>query len=72
MSLVRMSLWADGVAHKGLNSYQIIYLTLAYDWLLFGHHLEDRLSNGEEILFFCFYMLKYLTRDDYSILGSGR
>ncbi|CAL8109799.1 unnamed protein product [Orchesella dallaii] len=70
VSLLRLSLWADGVIHKSLNAEQILYLTLAYDWLLFGHNLEDRLSKGEEILFFCFYFLKYIVNCEYNVEAS--
>ena len=36
ISLLRLSLWADGVAHKSLSAVEMVYLTLAYDWYLFG------------------------------------
>lgn len=64
---MRISLWADGVIHKTLNSYQLLYYTIAYDWLLFGHDLEDRLNKGEEIFFFCFEFLKYIESEHFSI-----
>ena len=48
-------------------TFQILYLTLAYDWLLFGHNLEDRLNKGEEILFFCFYFLSHIVDREYSV-----
>jgi len=67
VSLIRLSLWADGAVHKSLNAEQILYLTLAYDWLLFGHNLEDRLNKGEEILYFCFYFLKHIANSDFSV-----
>ncbi|CAG7819417.1 unnamed protein product [Allacma fusca] len=67
VSLLRLSLWADGVIHKTLNADQILYLTLAYDWLLFGHNLEDRLNKGEEILCFCFYFLTHIIDREYSV-----
>lgn len=72
ISLLRLSLWADGVAHQGLDVQQILYLTISYDWMLFGHNLVDRLGKGEEIFFFCFYMLKYIVHEDYSIAGLQR
>ncbi|KAJ8918707.1 hypothetical protein NQ315_015027, partial [Exocentrus adspersus] len=68
ISLIRLSLWADGLIHQGLNEYQILYLTIAYDWFLFGHNLKDRLSKAEVIFFFCFYILKDLTDDEFSIV----
>lgn len=72
ISLLRLSLWADGLAHQGLDAQQILYLTISYDWMLFGHHLADRLGKGEEIFFFCFYMLKHLVHDDFSISSNLR
>ncbi|XP_042235704.1 myotubularin-related protein 14-like isoform X2 [Homarus americanus] len=67
ISLLRLSLWADGLIHSSLDHAQILYLTIAYDWMVFGHDLQDRLSKGEEIFFFCFYFLKYITSDDFSV-----
>ncbi|KAF7396595.1 hypothetical protein HZH66_007457 [Vespula vulgaris] len=43
ISLLRISLWADGAIHTSLDAYQILYYTIAYDWMLFGHDLQDRL-----------------------------
>ncbi|XP_026817694.1 myotubularin-related protein 14 [Rhopalosiphum maidis] len=65
ISLLRMSLWADGVIHKSLSPSQILYLTLGYDWYLFGHNLENRLEKGEDIMHFCFHFLKYIFSDDF-------
>ncbi|XP_018322608.1 myotubularin-related protein 14 isoform X2 [Agrilus planipennis] len=70
ISMLRISLWADGVAHQSLDVHQIVYLTIAYDWMLFGHNLADRISKGEEIFLFCFYMLKHLSDDEFSIATS--
>ncbi|KAJ9595168.1 hypothetical protein L9F63_013526 [Diploptera punctata] len=67
ISLLRLSLWADGVVHQSLSASQILYFTIAYDWMLFGHNLMDRLSKGEDIFFFCFYFLKHLVGDEYSV-----
>lgn len=67
VSLLRLSLWADGEIHKTLSALEITYLTVAYDWFLFGHNLKDRLSKGEEIMFFCFQFLKYITGPEFSI-----
>lgn len=67
ISLLRISLWADGVIHETLNSYQLLYYTIAYDWMLFGHNLEDRLNKGEEIFFFCFYFLKHIHDEKFSV-----
>ncbi|XP_031462931.1 myotubularin-related protein 14 isoform X3 [Phasianus colchicus] len=50
ISLLRLSLWADGLIHVSLEPSEILYLTVAYDWFLFGHMLADRLNKGEEVL----------------------
>lgn len=68
VSLLRLSLWADGAIHQSLDATQILYLTIAYDWLLFGHNLPDRLSKGEEIFFFCFYVLKYIMDEEFTTI----
>lgn len=67
ISLIRLSLWADGLIHTSLNANEILYLTLAYDWLLFHHYLKDRSARGEDILYFCFTFLQHITSDEYSI-----
>lgn len=67
VSLLRLVLWADGQVHQSLSPLEITFLTLAYDWYLFGHNLNDRLQKGEEILFFCFYFLQFLSSDDFSL-----
>ncbi|XP_025943793.1 myotubularin-related protein 14 isoform X3 [Apteryx rowi] len=36
ISLLRLSLWADGLIHVSLEPSEILYLTVAYDWFLFG------------------------------------
>ncbi|XP_072845351.2 phosphatidylinositol-3,5-bisphosphate 3-phosphatase MTMR14 isoform X1 [Pogona vitticeps] len=66
ISLLRLSLWADGLIHRSLEPAEILYLTVAYDWFLFGHMLVDRLSKGEEIFFFCFDFLKHITSEEFS------
>ncbi|XP_070557546.1 phosphatidylinositol-3,5-bisphosphate 3-phosphatase MTMR14-like [Ptychodera flava] len=67
VSLLRLSLWADGKIHQSLSAVEILYLTIAYDWLLFGHNLGDRLAKGEEIFFFCFNFLKDIASDEFSV-----
>ena len=67
ISLIRLSLWADGLIHTSLNANEILYLTLSYDWLLFHHYLKDRSARGEDILYFCFTFLQHITSDEYSI-----
>ncbi|GFR32351.1 myotubularin-related protein 14, partial [Trichonephila clavata] len=72
ISLLRMSLWADGMVHSSLSPIEMAYLTLAYDWYLFGHDLPSRLKVGEEILFFCFEFLKFITSDEFSSRKRNR
>lgn len=36
VSLIRASLWADGVAHASLSPAEMLYLLVGYDWVLFG------------------------------------
>jgi hypothetical protein len=37
ISLLRILLWAEGLVHQSLDVDQMLYLTVAYDWLLFGY-----------------------------------
>ena len=68
ISLLRLSLWADGLVHQSLTAEEIVYLTLAYDWLLFSHQFSDRIYKNEEIMHFCFEFLKDMTSHEYSLL----
>jgi hypothetical protein len=68
ISLVRILLWADNEIHKDLNVDQMLYLTVAYDWMLFFHSLHDRMERSEEILKFCFDFLQFIESDEFSIL----
>ncbi|XP_030632533.1 myotubularin-related protein 14 isoform X2 [Chanos chanos] len=72
VSLLRLSLWADGAIHASLEPAEILYLTIAYDWFLFGHMLPDRLSKGEEIFFFCFNFLKHIVSEKFSVVRKQR
>lgn len=36
LSLVRITLWADNVIHQSLSPLEFLYLTVGYDWMLFG------------------------------------
>lgn len=67
ISLIRLSLWADGEIHESLNAKEVLYLTLAYDWLLFRHKLVDRTHKGEDIFYYCFYLLQYISGNEFSI-----
>ena len=68
ISLLRLSLWADGLIHQSLNAEEIVYLTLAYDWFLFNHQFSDRIYKNEEIMRFCFEFLNDMTSEEYSLL----
>ena len=35
--------------------------------MLFGHDLKDRMYKGEEIFFFCFFFLKHIIDDEFSV-----
>ncbi|KAK6176875.1 hypothetical protein SNE40_015090 [Patella caerulea] len=72
VSLLRLTLWADGIIHRSLKPAEILYLTLGYDWYLFGHNLSDRLSKGEEILSFCFTFLRYIGSEEFSVIKRRR
>uniref|UniRef100_A0A8C7UIN3 Myotubularin related protein 14 n=1 Tax=Oncorhynchus mykiss TaxID=8022 RepID=A0A8C7UIN3_ONCMY len=72
VSLLRLSLWADGAVHASLEPTEILYLTIAYDWFLFGHMLPDRLTKGEEIFFFCFNFLKHIVSEKFSAKKKQR
>ncbi|XP_038132621.1 myotubularin-related protein 14 isoform X2 [Cyprinodon tularosa] len=72
VSLLRLSLWADGAVNASLEPAEILYLTIAYDWFLFGHMLPDRLSKGEEIFFFCFNFLKHIVSEKFSAVRKQR
>ncbi|VEL16087.1 unnamed protein product [Protopolystoma xenopodis] len=68
ISLIRCLLWADGLAHDSLAPPEMLYLTLAYDWFLFGHPLTIRRQAGEEILRFTFHLLAHIAgRPDLSL-----
>uniref|UniRef100_A0A8C4IRI9 Myotubularin related protein 14 n=1 Tax=Dicentrarchus labrax TaxID=13489 RepID=A0A8C4IRI9_DICLA len=58
VSLLRLSLWADGAVHASLEPAQILYLTIAYDWFLFGSSFTSALIH----LCFPCYMSKCLVR----------
>ncbi|KAG0215124.1 Myotubularin- protein 14 [Mortierella sp. GBA30] len=67
ISLLRISLWADGEAHQSLTAAEMLYLTMGYDWFLFNHLLSDRSQRGEDIFYFCFYFLKFIYGDEFSL-----
>ncbi|XP_035230623.1 myotubularin-related protein 14-like isoform X2 [Stegodyphus dumicola] len=70
VTLLRLSLWADGLLHATLNPLEMLYLTVAYDWYLFGHNLKDCLNRGYWIMHFCYNILDHITSDRFSVRGS--
>mmetsp|Transcript_41992 Transcript_41992/g.68174 ORF Transcript_41992/g.68174 Transcript_41992/m.68174 type:complete len:868 (-) Transcript_41992:281-2884(-) len=72
ISLLRLSLWADGEIHQSLSANEILFLTLGYDWMLFSHLLDDRLAKGEDIFYFCFYMLPFISKQEFSMIQGPR
>jgi len=66
IGILRILLWAEGLIHRSLDVDQIIYLVVAYDWLLFGHQLAKRLKENSEIMYCAFWLLQHLTDDIYS------
>jgi len=67
ISLLRISLWADGELHPSLSASEIVYLAVSYDWLLFGHQFGRRQRNGEAIMLFAFHFLSAIHSNEYSI-----
>eukprot|EP01113_Clastostelium_recurvatum_P013076 TRINITY_DN1685_c0_g1_i8.p1 TRINITY_DN1685_c0_g1~~TRINITY_DN1685_c0_g1_i8.p1 ORF type:complete len:1271 (-),score=314.17 TRINITY_DN1685_c0_g1_i8:830-4642(-) len=71
VALLRLSLWADGEIHQELSAREMVYMTVAYDWLLFSHQFSDRSSRGEDIFYFCFYFLEFITGEEFSINSAS-
>jgi myotubularin-related protein 14 len=65
ISLLRLSLWADGYIHQSLTVDEILYLTPAYDWYLFGHNLSEPLKCSEEILYFTLLVFPHLVENEF-------
>jgi len=70
IGILRILLWAEGLVHKSLDTDQILFLVVAYDWLLFGHQLLSRLKEGSQILYFSFWVLQYLLDEEISLQGT--
>ncbi|KAL4655631.1 myotubularin-related protein 14 [Arapaima gigas] len=82
VSLLRLSLWADGLIHASLEPAEILYLTIAYDWFLFGGQyfitFKGLLQYKKwmspliytfmlwQIFFFCFNFLKHIISEKFS------
>jgi hypothetical protein len=70
VSLVRISLWADGLVLGHLTPHELLYVTVAWDWMLFGHLLKYRLGRGEPIVRCAFDMVRLIARDGDGEEGS--
>lgn len=70
VSLLRISLWADGLAHASLPAEELLYLTILYDWLLFDHPLVKRREQGYDIFAFSFRVLEYIEGNEFSLNKS--
>uniref|UniRef100_A0A8C8JVB9 Myotubularin related protein 14 n=1 Tax=Oncorhynchus tshawytscha TaxID=74940 RepID=A0A8C8JVB9_ONCTS len=70
VSLLRLSLWADGAVHASLEPTEILYLTIAYDWFLFG--LNFIFHSSRQIFFFCFNFLKHIVSEKFSAKKKQR
>ncbi len=77
IGLLRILLWAEGCVHQSLNHEQILYLVVAYDWMLFGygavsysdffrHQFVSRRAEGCDIFYFAFWAISHLLGSDYS------
>eukprot|EP00056_Hartaetosiga_gracilis_P007268 m.106137 g.106137 ORF g.106137 m.106137 type:complete len:573 (+) comp12669_c0_seq1:208-1926(+) len=65
-SLMRITLWADGLVHTSLSAEEMLYLTVAYDWVLFGHQLHTRMKKKENIFFFNFDYLQFIVGEEFA------
>ncbi|KAJ1069089.1 hypothetical protein K5549_000400 [Capra hircus] len=68
ISLLRLSLWADGLIHTSLKPTEILYLTVAYDWFLFGRKSLPARDAGFTVEDIC--MLRRKDRGSTTSLGS--
>uniref|UniRef100_A0A8C6QZ79 Myotubularin related protein 14 n=1 Tax=Nannospalax galili TaxID=1026970 RepID=A0A8C6QZ79_NANGA len=65
ISLLRLSLWADGLIHTSLKPAEILYLTVGgFSWNATFCLLQ--------IFFFCFNFLKHITSEEFSALKTQR
>lgn len=70
-SLMRLTLWADGLIHDSLNEKEIIFLAVGYDWYLFGHELRHRIEQNQVVLYFTFYFLQFIESDEFAYQNIG-
>lgn len=60
---MRIWLWSLNRTHQSMSAKEMLYFTVAYDWMLFGHWWLDRRRRGECIFEFCFEMVGLLADD---------
>eukprot|EP00055_Hartaetosiga_balthica_P017567 m.118907 g.118907 ORF g.118907 m.118907 type:complete len:518 (-) comp9347_c1_seq1:1372-2925(-) len=65
-SLLRITLWADGLIHQSLNAKEMLLLSIGYDWVLFGHQLHTRMKKKENIFHFNFNYLQHITGPEFA------
>lgn len=70
ISLLRLSLWADGLIHESLSVCEIVFLTTVYDWLMFSHNFKNRFSKREEIMYYCFATLEAVAEEKFSLISD--
>uniref|UniRef100_A0A8K9Y5Q8 Myotubularin related protein 14 n=1 Tax=Oncorhynchus mykiss TaxID=8022 RepID=A0A8K9Y5Q8_ONCMY len=70
VSLLRLSLWADGAVHASLEPAEILYLTIG---AVFCHVFNssptlNSSSSSWQIFFFCFNFLKHIVSEKFSAM----
>ncbi|KAJ6243755.1 myotubularin-related protein [Anaeramoeba flamelloides] len=72
ISMIRLSLWADGLLHSNFSLDELCYFVIAYDWYLFHHRMLHRLKNKSEILHFTFYVMQFLANTNFSLNNTNQ
>ncbi|KAJ3450462.1 myotubularin-related protein [Anaeramoeba flamelloides] len=67
ISMIRLSLWADGLLHSHFSAKEMAYFLVSYDWYLFYHRLRRRLQEKAELIHFVVYMMQFLTDSKFSL-----
>ncbi|KAL0209014.1 hypothetical protein P9112_011601 [Eukaryota sp. TZLM1-RC] len=66
-AFIRLLTWADGWSHHSLKPSEVLFLTVGYDFFLFGHLLFERFNKNEDIIRFCFDFLGFLCSPKFRI-----
>uniref|UniRef100_A0A4W4E2I1 Myotubularin related protein 14 n=1 Tax=Electrophorus electricus TaxID=8005 RepID=A0A4W4E2I1_ELEEL len=64
VSLLRLSLWADGAVHASLEPSEILYLTILRQIIMVYHVFLFSC----QIFFFCFNFLKHIVSEKFSVI----